>query len=57
MIVKTNRYDHQVLENSDDGHSPEREVTEAVIFGFLVLTLQMGHKDQGRLEDYCTKME
>jgi len=35
----------------------ERELTEAEMFAFLALTLQMGHTIQGRLEDYWTKME
>jgi hypothetical protein len=43
--------------NSDDGPSSQREVTEAEMFAFLALTLQMGHTVQGRLEDYWTKME
>jgi len=37
--------------------SPQREVTEAEMLSFLSLTLQMGHKDQDRLEDCWTKME
>jgi len=45
LVVETNRYYHQFLENSDDGHSPEREVTEAEMFAFLALTLQMGQAD------------
>jgi len=57
LVVETNNYYHQFLENSDDGHSTEREVTEAEMFAFLALTLQMGHTVQGRLEDYWTKME
>ena len=57
LVVETNRYYHQFLENSDDGLSPEREVTEAEMFAFLALTLQMGHTVQGRLEDYWTNME
>jgi len=57
LVVETNRYYHQFLENSDDGPSPECEVTEAEMFAFLALTLQMGHTVQGRLEDYWTKME
>jgi len=57
LVVETNRYYHQFLENSDDGHSPEREVTEVEMFAFLALTLQMGHTVQGSLEDYWTKME
>jgi len=51
LVVETNRYYHQFLENSD-GHSPEREVTEEEMFAFLALTLQMGHTVQGRLENY-----
>jgi len=57
LVVETNRYYHQFLGNSDDGPSPIREVTEAEMFAFLALTLQMGHTVQGRLEDYWTKME
>ena len=56
LVVETNRYYDQYLQNSD-GHSPQREVTEAEMFAFLALTLQMGHTVQGRLEDYWTKME
>jgi len=55
LVVEANRY--QFLENFDDGHSPKHEVTEAEMFAFLVLTLQMGHTVQGRLEDYWMKME
>jgi len=57
LVVETNRYYHQFLENSDDGHSPQCEVIEVEMFVFLALTLQMGHKVQGRLEDYWIKME
>ena len=32
-------------------------MTEAEMFAFLALTLQMGHTVQDRLEDYWTKME
>jgi len=56
LVVETNHYYHHFLENSDDGHSPEREVTEAEKFAFLALTLEMEHTVQGRLEDYWTKM-
>jgi len=57
LVVETNHYYHQSLENSDDRHSPKREVTETEMFAFLALTLQKGHTVQGRLEDYWTKME
>jgi len=55
--VETNRYYSQFLDNSDDGPSPQREVTEAEMFAFLALTVQMGHAGQGGLKDYWTKME
>jgi len=57
LFVETNRYYYQFLENSDDGHCPESEVTEVEMFSFLALTLQMGHTVQDRLEDHWTKME
>jgi hypothetical protein len=43
LVVETNRYYHQFLDNSD-GPSPHCEVTEAEMFVFLALTLQMGHQ-------------
>jgi len=46
LVVKTNCYFHQCLDNSDDGHSPKREVTGAEMFAFLALTLQMGHSSR-----------
>jgi len=41
LVVETNQYYDQFLQNSDDGPSPQREVTEAEMFAFLALTLQM----------------
>jgi len=55
--VETNRYYHQFLDNFDDGPSPQCEVTEAEMFAFLAVTLQMGHTVQDRLEDYWMKVE
>ena len=57
LVVETNRYYYQFLSNFEDGPSPQPEVTEAEMFAFLALTLQMGHTVQGRLEDYWRKME
>jgi len=51
LVVETNRYYHQFLDNFEDGSSPQRDVTEAEMFTFLVPTLQMGHTVQDRLED------
>ena len=57
LVVEKNRCYHQFLENSEDGSSPEREVTDAEMFAFLALTLQMGRTIEGRLEDYLMKMD
>ena len=57
LVVEKNHYYQQFLYNSDNGPSPQREVTEAEMFALLALTLQMGHTVQSRLEDYWTKME
>jgi len=57
LVVETNRYYYQFLDNFEDGRSPQCEVTEAEMFSFLALTIQMEHTVQDRLEDYWTKME
>jgi len=57
LVVETNRYYHQFLDSFEDGPSPQHDVTEAEMFSFLALTLQMGHTVQDRLDDYWTKME
>jgi len=57
LVVETNRYYHDCLDSTDEQHHPQRDVTEAEMFVFLALTLQMGHTIQGRLEDYWTKLE
>ena len=57
LVAETNRYYHDCLDSTNEQHHPHRDVTEAKMFVFLALTLQMGHKIQGRLEDYWTKLE
>ena len=52
LVVETNRYYDQFLQNSDDRPSLQRQVTETKKFAFLALTLHMGHTVQGRLQDY-----
>jgi hypothetical protein len=42
LVVKTNRYYHDYIDRLDDGLSPEPDVTEAEMFLFLALTIQMG---------------
>jgi hypothetical protein len=56
-VVETKRYYNQFLDSSDDRPHLQREETEAEMFTFLTLTLQMGHAGQGGLKDYWTKME
>ena len=56
LVVETNRY-HDCLDSTDEHQHPQRDVTEAEMFVFMALTLQMGHTIQGRLEDYWTKSD
>jgi len=56
LVLEMNRYYHQLLDNFEN-RPPPPDVTEAEMFSFLALTLQMGHTVQDRLEDYWTKME
>jgi hypothetical protein len=57
LVVKTNHYYQDYLHLFEEGPSPQPDVTEAEMFAFLVLTLQMGHTVQGRLEDHWMKVE
>jgi len=57
LVVETNRYYQEHLHLFDEGPSPQPDLIEAEMLAFLVLTLQMGHTVQGRLEDYWTKLE
>jgi len=57
LVVETNRYYHDCFDSTDGQHHPQRDVTEAEMFVFLALTLQMGHTIQGKLEDYWTKLK
>jgi hypothetical protein len=43
LVLETNRYYQQFLDSSDEGPPPQHEVTEAEMFAFLAMTLQMGH--------------
>jgi len=46
LVVQLNRYYHRFLDNFEDGPSPQHDATEAEMFSFLALTLQMGHTVQ-----------
>ena len=41
FVVKTNRYYHCCMGSLDDGYSPQPDVTEAEMFVFLAITIQM----------------
>jgi hypothetical protein len=43
LVMETNRYYHCYLDSFDDGPSPVPEVTDAEMFVFLAITIQMGH--------------
>jgi len=51
LVVESNCYYHDYIDRLDDGPSPEPDVTEAEMFVFLALTIQMGHgvRDGNRL--------
>jgi hypothetical protein len=57
LVVETNRYYQHFLDSSNKKPPPQHDVTEAKMFAFLAMTLQMGHTFQHRLDDYWTKME
>jgi len=62
MDLDSDEDKYRATQESEDEEEPrppslQREVTEAEMFLFLALTLQMGHTVQDRLKDYWTKME
>ena len=57
LVVETNCYYHHYIDRLDDGPSPEPDVTEAEMFVFLALTIQMGHGVRDKLTDYWATMD
>jgi hypothetical protein len=57
LVVETNRYYHQYLDTLDQGPSPLPDVSEAEMFLFLGLILQMGHCIRDRLADYWSTLD
>ena len=51
LVVETNCYYHNYIDRLDDGPSPEPDITEAEMFVFLALTIQMGHGIRDKLTD------
>ena len=56
-MVETNSYYHDYIDRLDDGPSPELDVTEAEMFVFLALTVQMGHGVRDRLTDCWSTLD
>jgi hypothetical protein len=52
LVVEANCYYHDYIDRLHDGLSPEPEVTEAEMFVFLALTIQLGHGLRNKLTDY-----
>jgi hypothetical protein len=57
LVVETNRYYHSYIESLKDGPSPLPDITEAEMFVFLALTIQMGHCLRDKLTDYWSRNE
>jgi len=57
LVVETNRYYQDYIHRLDDGPSPEPDVTEAKMFVFLALTIQMGHGVRDKLTDYWSTLD
>ena len=57
LVVESNRYYHDYIDRLDDGPSPEPDVTEAEMFVFLTLTIQMGHGVRDKLTDYWATVD
>ena len=48
---------HDYIDRLDDGPSPEPDVTEAEMFVFLALTIQVGHGVRDQLTDYWSILD
>jgi len=57
LVVETNHYYHDYIDRLDDGPSPEPDVTEAEMFVFLALKIQMGHGVRDKLTDYWATVD
>ena len=55
LVVDTDRCYQDYIDRIDDGPSPEPDVTEAEMFVFLELTIQMGHGVRDKLTDYWAR--
>ena len=55
-MVETKHYYQDYIDRLDDGTTPEPEFTEAEMFVFLALTIQMGHGVKDKLTDYWSTL-
>ena len=56
-MLETNRYYQDYIDGLDDGPCPVPDVTEAEMFGFLALTIQMEHCVRDKLTDYWSTLD
>ena len=57
LVVKINHYYYNYVDRLDDRRFPEPDVTEAEMFVFLALTMQMRHGVRDKLADYWATMD
>ena len=57
LVVETNRYYHNYIDSLKDRPSPLPDISEAEMFVFLALTIQMGHCLREKLTDYWSRNE
>jgi len=56
-VVETKCYYHECIDRLDDEPTPEPDFTEAKMFVFLALTIQMGHGVRDKLTDYWATVD
>jgi hypothetical protein len=54
LVMEKNRHYHGHLDRIDDRPSPLPDATDAEMFVFLAISIQMGHCIRDRLTDYWT---
>jgi len=57
LVVETNYYYHDDIDRLYGEPSPERGITEAKMFVFVSLTVQMGHGVRDKLTDYWATVD
>ena len=55
--MEINHYYHDYVVTLNDRRLPEPDVTEAVMFVFLTLTIQTGHGVRDKVTDYWRKRQ